>query len=253
MRLLPPLLFAAFAVAPLGAQVTDVTPVDVVVQLRGGGDTPVAGVFVELVGEGVTGMSDGAGRVVLSTPPGTYLIRTNHVAYHDVATALVVPEDPAGTTVVFGLSFRAIPLPPILVEAEPVMVELDRRMAAQLLRAKSFDYETIQGLITTDVLAQTAFLAGLPLTPCGAWDREEDCWMDPRFGGRERVCLIVDEHPFPGGLEVFQSFPTGEIARIEVHRSGEIRVYTRRFFERFTDPRDVQPLEATKCGHAGMS
>ena len=226
-----------------GAEVKGQTAssVEVIVELRGRDDGgPVPGVFVQLMDVDGAGMSDQSGRAQLSAPPGTYLIRTSHVAYHDVATALVVPSDSTRVTVSFELSFRAIPLPPIMVEAEPILVELDRRLGFYP-RAESFDHETIQSLVTTDVLKTLSYRAGFPIT-CVS---EGECGMEYR-GQRTGGCLIVDQVEFPGGFEVFRAFPIEEIARVEFYGNA-VQVFTRDYFRRVTNPDNVMPVEAVRC------
>lgn len=223
------------------------TSPEVSVLLRLSTDTgsPVGGVFVEIADRGLSRMTDETGSALIRLPPGTYLLRTSHIAYHDIATALVVQPNQATMEIGYTLRFRAIPLPPIMVEATPGLRMVERRRASSGSSSAAFDYDRIQDEISTDIVRTLAPYAGVILIECGGVDPTPNCWETAR-AGRVKICVYLDDGPLAGGLDVLRSFPTTELGRIEFYpSSGEVRAYTRDFLVRLGErPGLLMPLDA---------
>lgn len=243
-------------------RIAEPVPVRVVLNAADGG-FPVGGVFVEVVGTEAAGISNEEGRLLLEVPPGTYLIRTSHLAYHDVATALVVapreegetggPQKPDGAMLAdlmeqgaldfeLSLRIRAIPLSPIMVEVTPALNVIERRRNFASGRSKTFDQRDLREMPSTDVLKTLSFRAGLPIVSCDGRSSEQNCWAPT--GGRVRICVYLDEYPLPAPW-VLGTFPVEEIGFVELFPgAGMVRVYTQDFLRRVGDrPGLIQPIE----------
>lgn len=220
----------------------------------GESEEPAGGVFLEIGELGLSTISNGDGIFRFDLPPGTYLLRGSHVAYHDLVTAVTAVEGEATAEVTFPLQFRAIPLNPIMVEVTPALAVLEnRRKRYAEYRTKAFEYDEIQDRITTDIVKSLAPYAGVPVVPCTPYDTDNNCWV---FRGRDtkEICVYLDEGLLFGGLVAFQPFPTQELGRIEFFpASGVVKAYSRAFLSRATDnPRLILPVLDLDCPRSGL-
>lgn len=246
------------ALSPLpfvSAQEPASDPVSVQVVLTADeGGFPVSGVFVEVEDHDQAQMSNADGVAVLDLIPGTYLIKTHHIAYHDITTALVVPVGESVTRAEFSLRIRAIPLSPLLVEARPAISVLENRLVTFPQRTKAFDNEEIQKQVTTDLIKSLSGHAGVAYLECMLNDPGARCKQCSRDGspaicwatgyGAMETCAYLDEVLIPEGLYALRGMPTQDIGRVEFFpHIGIVRVYTKDFLIRAAErPGLIVPL-----------
>jgi len=243
------LAVAALSAAPLGAQRRGrALVVGQVVDAES--RAPLAGAVVQVPGTWRQTVTAQDGNFRLVVPAGAVGVTISRLGYNTVVQSWEVAEG-SGDAGVIALGRDAVLLDALEVTVD--RLERERRMVPY--SSRTFGLEELARSAAWNAADFVRLRGGGMTVSCGStgWDR--DCVRSR--GSTVPICVVIDDAPVFGGMEVLASYQARDFARMHVYRGGSfVQAYTPYYLNRLASGRS-HPMSTSLqmmsyCRHSNL-